>query len=147
MTSQLSLFDMETVVGSFYKPGDWVKIRKVPAIAKHVKCGQVYQITETGDGQLEFWNPFIADWDFLYPKEVKLALAPADTEYIAETAKNVDSVSTANAQIADTEYIAETAKNVDSVSTANAQIADTEYTVQVAENIDKEHKQNSVGQR
>jgi hypothetical protein len=109
--AQLSLFDLcAAEVGSFYKPGDWVKIKKVPAIAKHVKCGQVYQITsvETEDGRLEFWNPFAAQFDFLYPNEVKLALTPAD---------HVDSVSTNNAQIADTEY--------------TVQVADTEYTVQV----------------
>jgi len=123
--SQLSLFNISAIeIGSFYKPGDWVKIKKVPAIAKHVKCGQVYKITsvETEDGRLEFWNPFAAQLDFLYPNEVKLSLTPAD---------HVDSVSISNAQIADTEYTVQVASD-DSVSTSNAQIADTEYTVQVA---------------
>lgn len=76
---QLSLFDTTAAeVGSFYKPGDWVKIRKVPAIAKHVKCGHVYQVREVDstDGLLKFWNPFASQWDYLYPEEVKLALAP-----------------------------------------------------------------------
>jgi hypothetical protein len=79
MISQLSLFDMATTeIGSFYKPGDWVKIRKVPAIAKHVKCGQTYKIyaVEPSNGLLEFWNPFASQWDYLHPEEVKLALAP-----------------------------------------------------------------------
>ena len=79
MISQLSLFDTTTAeVGSFYKPGDWVKIRKVPAIAKHVKCGHVYKVHEVDstDGLLKFWNPFACQWDYLYPEEVKLALAP-----------------------------------------------------------------------
>ena len=111
MISQLSLFDTSTAVGSFYKPGDWVKIKKVPVIAKHVKCGQVYQLTsvETGDGRLEFWNPFAAQRDFLYPTEVKLALTPTD---------HVDSVSEGKAQIADTEYTVPPADNDDSVSKA-----------------------------
>jgi hypothetical protein len=77
--AQLSLFDTTTAeVGSFYKPGDWVKIRKVPAIAKHVKCGHVYKISEVDstDGLLKFWNPFARQWDYLYPEEVKLALVP-----------------------------------------------------------------------
>ncbi|MEG4977209.1 hypothetical protein [Microcoleus sp. K4-B3] len=83
MTSgaQLSLFDTAAAEsGSFYKPGDWVKIRKVPSIAKHVKCGHIYKIhaVDPGDGRLEFWNPFSSQWDFLLPVEVKLALAPAD---------------------------------------------------------------------
>jgi hypothetical protein len=76
---QLSLFDTTTAeVGSFYKPGDWVKIRKVPVIAKHVKCGHVYKVHEVDstDGLLKFWNPFASQWDYLYPEEVKLALAP-----------------------------------------------------------------------
>jgi len=126
MISQLTLFDTSaTEVGSFYKPGDWVKIKKVPAIAKHVKCGQVYQITsvETEDGRLEFWNPFAVQLDFLYPSEVSLALTPAD---------NLDSVSKNNAQTADTEYTVQVAGDDDSVSKSNAQIAGTEYTVQVA---------------
>ena len=110
MISQLSLFNISAIeIGSFYKPGDWVKIKKVPAIAKHVKCGQVYKITsvETEDGRLEFWNPFAAQLDFLYPNEVKLSLTPAD---------HVDSVSISNAQIADTEYTVPPADNYDSVS-------------------------------
>jgi len=77
--AQLSLFDTTAgEIGSFYKPGDWVKIRKVPAIAKHVKCGQTYKIyaVEPSNGLLEFWNPFAGQGDYLYPKEVNLALAP-----------------------------------------------------------------------
>jgi hypothetical protein len=77
---QLRLFDTSaTEVGSFYKPGDWVKICKVPAIAKHVKCGHVYKVheVESANGLLKFWNPFVCQWDYLYPKEVKLALAPS----------------------------------------------------------------------
>ena len=79
LSAQLSLFDTSaTEVGSFYKPGDWVKISKVPAIAKHVKCGHTYKIyaVEPSNGLLEFWNPFASQWDYLHPEEVKLALAP-----------------------------------------------------------------------
>jgi hypothetical protein len=77
--AQLSLFDTTAgEIGSFYKPGDWVKILKIPAIAKHVKCGHVYKVhgVDSTDGLLKFWNPFACQWDYLYPKEVKLALAP-----------------------------------------------------------------------
>lgn len=76
---QLPLFDTTAAeVGSFYKPGDWVKIRKVPEIAKHVKCGHLYEVHEVNstDGLLKFWNPFAYQWDYLYPEEVHLALAP-----------------------------------------------------------------------
>ena len=78
---QLPLFDtIAAEVGSFYKPGDWVKIRKVPAIAKHVKCGHTYKVqaVEPSNGLLKFWNPFANQWDYLHPEEVKLALAPSD---------------------------------------------------------------------
>ncbi|NQE37526.1 hypothetical protein [Microcoleus asticus] len=79
MVSQLSLFEIAET-GSFYKPGDWVKIRKTPAIAKHVKCGHIYKIhaVDPTDGGLQFWNPFASQWDYLYPSEVKLALPPTD---------------------------------------------------------------------
>ena len=76
---QLPLFDTTAgEIGSFYKPGDWVKIRKVPAIAKHVKCGHTYKIhaVDPSNGLLKFWNPFANQWDYLHPEEVKLALAP-----------------------------------------------------------------------
>jgi hypothetical protein len=79
VNAQLSLFDTTAgEIGSFYKPGDWVKIRKIPAIAKHVKCGHTYKIlrVEPSNGLLEFWNPFASQWDYLHPEEVKLALAP-----------------------------------------------------------------------
>jgi hypothetical protein len=79
VSTQLLLFDIATTEsGSFYKPGDWVKIHKVPAIAKHVKCGHVYEVHEVDstDGLLKFWNPFAYQWDYLYPEEVKLAIAP-----------------------------------------------------------------------
>ncbi|MEG4077566.1 hypothetical protein QUA10_05680 [Microcoleus sp. Pol8_D6] len=81
ISAQLSLFDTAAAeIGSFYKPGDLVKIRKVPAIAKHVKCGHTYKIheVEPSNGLLKFWNPFASQWDYLHPEEVKLALAPTD---------------------------------------------------------------------
>jgi hypothetical protein len=81
MISQLSLFDMATTeIGSFYTPGDWVKIRKVPTIARHVRCGHVYKIHSVNptNGLLQFWNPFARQWDFFCPDEVKLAHVPPD---------------------------------------------------------------------
>jgi len=80
-SAQLSLFDIaSSEIGSLYKPGDLVKIRKVPAIAKHVKCGHTYKIhaVEPSNGLLKFWNPFASQWDYLHPEEVRLALAPTD---------------------------------------------------------------------
>ncbi|MEG5018271.1 MULTISPECIES: hypothetical protein [unclassified Microcoleus] len=120
VNAQLSLFDTATVeVGNFYKPGDWVKLRRKPAIAAWVKRGEIYKVNRVHpiDGSLEFWNPFTNEWDFLYPDEVKLAIAPPE----------IDSVSPAPT-IADTEYTVEVADTEYTV-----EVADTEYTVEVAE--------------
>ncbi|EGK83468.1 hypothetical protein MicvaDRAFT_0034 [Microcoleus vaginatus FGP-2] len=81
VSAQLSLFDTTAAeIGSFYKPGDWVKICKVPTIAKHVKCGHTYKIhaVDPSNGLLKFWNPFASQWDYLHPEEVRLALAPTE---------------------------------------------------------------------
>ena len=109
-SAQLSLFDTATAeVGSLYKPGDWVKLRRKPTIAAWVKRGEVYKVNRVHpiDGSLQFWNPFTNEWDFLYPDEVKLAPAPLVVEDVLPPP--VDSVSPAST-LADTEYIAEVAE-------------------------------------
>jgi len=77
-SSQLSLFNTNTATGNVYRAGDWVKVRKKPAIAAWVKRGEVFQINQVHpiDGSLKFWNPHIKQWDFLYPEEVKLTVEP-----------------------------------------------------------------------
>ena len=77
-SSQLSLFNTNTATGNLYRAGDWVKVRKKPAIAAWVKRGEVFQINQVHpiDGSLKFWNPHIKQWDFLYPEEVKLTVEP-----------------------------------------------------------------------
>jgi len=74
---QLSLFNTNTA-GNVYRAGDWVKVRRKPAIAAWVKRGEVFQINQVHpiDGSLKFWNPHINQWDFLYPEEVKLTVEP-----------------------------------------------------------------------
>ncbi|WP_445240763.1 hypothetical protein [Microcoleus vaginatus] len=83
VSAQLSLFDTAAAeVGSLYKAGDWVMLRRKPAIAAWVKRGEVYKVNRVHpiDGSLQFWNPHTSDWDFLYPDEVKLAPAPPAVE-------------------------------------------------------------------
>jgi hypothetical protein len=77
-SSQLSLFNTNIATGNVYRAGDWVKVRKKPAIAAWVKRGEVFQINQVHpiDGSLKFWNPHIKQWDFLYPEEVKLTVEP-----------------------------------------------------------------------
>jgi len=81
VNAQLSLFDTTAAeVGSFYKAGDWVKLRRKPAVAAGVKRGEIYKINAVHpiDGSMQFWNPFTNQWDFLYPDEVRLSPPPAD---------------------------------------------------------------------
>ncbi len=75
-SSQLSLFNTNAATGNVYRAGDWVKVRKKPAIAAWVKRGEIFQINQVHpiDGSLKFWNPHIKQWDFLYPEEVKLTV-------------------------------------------------------------------------
>ena len=75
-SSQLSLFNTNTATGNLYRAGDWVKVRKKPAISAWVKRGEIFQINQVHpiDGSLKFWNPHIKQWDFLYPEEVKLTV-------------------------------------------------------------------------
>jgi hypothetical protein len=75
-SSQLSLFNTNAATGNVYRAGDWVKVRKKPAISAWVKRGEVFQINQVHpiDGSLKFWNPHIKEWDFLYPEEVKLTV-------------------------------------------------------------------------
>jgi len=120
VSAQLSLFyTANAEVGSLYNAGDWVMLRKKPAIAAWVKRGEIYKVNRVHpiNGSLQFWNPHTSDWDFLYPDEVKLAPAPPAVED-APPPPAVDSVSPAST-LADTEYIAE--------------VADTEYIAEVAE--------------
>ena len=90
-SSQLSLFNTNTVTGNVYRAGDWVKIRKKPATAAWVKRGEVFQINQVHpiDGSLKFWNPHIKQWDFLYPEEVKLTVEPVVGEAPELTVESV----------------------------------------------------------
>jgi hypothetical protein len=74
--SQLSLFNTKATTGNVYRGGDWVKVRKKPAISAWVKRGEVFQINQVHpiNGSLKFWNPHINQWDFLYPEGVKLTV-------------------------------------------------------------------------
>ena len=77
-SSQLSVFDPNAATKSTYKAGDWVKVRRKPAVAAWVKRGEIFQISQVHprNGSLKFWNPHINQWDFLYPEEVKLTVEP-----------------------------------------------------------------------
>ena len=77
-SNQLSLFNTNAATGNVYRVGDWVKVRKKPAFAAWVKRGEIFQINQVHpiNGSLKFWNPYINQWDFLYPEEVKLTVEP-----------------------------------------------------------------------
>src|SRR6476469_3247878 len=89
-SSQLSLFDTNAATGSTYKAGDYVKLRRKPAVAAWVKRGEIFRINQVHpiNGSLKFWNPHINQWDFLYPEEVKLTVEPVVGE-VAPAAQSI----------------------------------------------------------
>ncbi|MEG4453843.1 hypothetical protein [Microcoleus sp. N9_A1] len=89
-SNQLSLFDTDAATGSLYKAGDYVKLRRKPAVAAWVKRGEVFRISQIHpiNGSLKFWNPHINQWDFLYPEEVKLTVEPV-VEEISPAAQSI----------------------------------------------------------
>ena len=90
-SSQLSLFDTNAATGSTYKAGDYVKLRRKPAVAAWVKRGEIFRIDKVHpvNGSLKFWNPHINQWDFLYPEEVKLTVEPVVGEIAKSIAESV----------------------------------------------------------
>jgi len=92
VNTQLSLFKTATAeVGSSYQTGDWVKVRRKPAIAAWVKRGEIFKVNAVHptDGSMRFWNPHINQWDFIYPDEVKLTVESVVGEVSQETVKSV----------------------------------------------------------
>ncbi len=90
--TQLLLFDRDTSTsecGNSYQAGDWVKLRRKPRIAAWVKRGDIFKINAVHpkDGSMQFWNPHINQWDFLYPEEVRLTLPPKEESVVGEIAK------------------------------------------------------------
>ncbi len=59
---------------NIYRAGDWIKIKRKPAIAAHIKRGECFEVNAVHpkDGSIRIWNPHINQWDFLYPDEIKL---------------------------------------------------------------------------
>jgi len=69
-----------------YKAGDWVKTKRKPGVAAWIKRGEVFKVNAVHpiDGSIQFWNPHINQWDFLYPDEVKSCPAPITVESVVE---------------------------------------------------------------
>jgi hypothetical protein len=128
VTAQLSLFDTSSAVGTLYKAGDWVKLRRKPSgAAAWVKRGEVFRIDTVHpvDGSLRFWNPHINQWGFLYPDEVSLVPTPIDSvsESIAPAEVDTESISpddSVSESIAPAEVDTESISSDDSVSGCKA---------------------------
>ena len=90
---QLELFAQPTPTPQ-YKTGDWVKTKRKPAIAAHVKRGEIFKVNAVHpiDGSIQFWNPHINQWDFLYPDEVKPCPTPTSVETVVENLVAVETV-------------------------------------------------------
>jgi len=87
---QLELFAQPTSTPQ-YKAGDWVKTKRKPAIAAHIKRGEIFEVNAVhpNNGSMRFWNPYINQWDFLYSEEVKLTVEPVVGEIPKLTVESV----------------------------------------------------------
>jgi hypothetical protein len=85
---QLELFPQPTPVPQ-YKAGDWIKTKRKPAVAAWVKRSEIFKINAVHpiNGSIQFWNPHINQWDFLYPDEIKPCPTPTDAEPVVENLK------------------------------------------------------------
>jgi hypothetical protein len=92
---QLELFP-QPIPTPQYKAGDWVKIKRKPAIAAWVKRGEIFKVNAVHpiDGSIQFWNPYINQWDFLYPDEIKPCPTPLTVETVVENLKPALTVET-----------------------------------------------------
>ena len=95
---QLELFS-KPAAGNIYRAGDWIKVKRKPAIAASIKRGECFEINAVHpkDGSVRIWNPHINQWDFLYPDEIKLtkSLTPSTVELVVgnvETSSTVELV-------------------------------------------------------
>jgi hypothetical protein len=87
---QLELFAQPTPTPQ-YKAGDWVKTKRKPAIAAHIKRGEIFQVSAIHpiNGSIKFHNPHINEWDYLYPDEVKSCPTPVTVETVVEQISEV----------------------------------------------------------
>jgi hypothetical protein len=55
---QLELFS-EPAVGNIYRVGDWVKTKRKPEIAAHIKRGECFRVNAVHpeNGSVKIWNP------------------------------------------------------------------------------------------
>jgi hypothetical protein len=92
---QLELFPQPTPMPQ-YKAGDWVKIKRKPAIAAWIKRGEIFKVNAVHpiDGSVQIWNPHINQWDFLYPDEIKPCPTPTNVETVVEHLELASTVET-----------------------------------------------------
>ncbi len=59
-------------LGTIYKVGDRLKLRKKPMAASHLKRGDVIEIAAIHpiNGSIKFWNDRSERWEFAYPDEI-----------------------------------------------------------------------------
>ncbi|MEG4357909.1 MULTISPECIES: hypothetical protein [unclassified Microcoleus] len=110
---QLELFK-SPVPTPLYKAGDWVKTKRKPAVAAWIKRGEIFRVNAVHpiDGSIQFWNPYINQWDFLYPDEVKTCPTPTDVETVVE---NVPAVETVVENVPAVETVVENLSTVETV--------------------------------
>ncbi|WP_293356418.1 MULTISPECIES: hypothetical protein [unclassified Microcoleus] len=79
MNTQLSLFENSPAVGTLYRVGDLLKLKRKTPHTAGLKKGDIVKIEGIHplDGSCKFWNELTESWGYLYPGE--FALLPANT--------------------------------------------------------------------
>ncbi|WP_293335122.1 hypothetical protein [Microcoleus sp. CAWBG58] len=74
MNTQLALFENSPAVGTLYRVGDLVKVKRKTPQAPGLKKGDVVKIETIHplDGSCKFWSDVTESWGYLYPGEFAL---------------------------------------------------------------------------
>ncbi|WP_293355944.1 MULTISPECIES: hypothetical protein [unclassified Microcoleus] len=78
MNTQLPLFENSPAVGTLYRVGDLLKLKRKTPHTAGLKKGDIVKIEGIHplDGSCKFWNELTESWGYLYPGE--FALLPAN---------------------------------------------------------------------
>ncbi len=85
MNTQLSLFENSPAVGTLYRVGDLLKLKRKTPHTAGLKKGDIVKIEaiHPEDGSCKFWNELTESWGYLYPGEFAL-LPPNKIDSVSE---------------------------------------------------------------
>jgi len=121
-----------------YKTGDWVKTKRKPTVAAWIKRDEVFKVNAVHpiDGSIQFWNPHINQWDFLYPDEVKACPAPTIVESVVENLKSISTVESVVENLSTVESVVENLKSISTVESVVENLESISTVESVVENLE-----------